>query len=70
MKFWDSSAVVPLLVAEPFQTRLVGLLDQDPIMLVWWATPVECTSAVARREHITMRGDGPERPGCGRAKSA
>lgn len=50
MKFWDSSAVVPLLVAEPSQTRLLDLLEHDPIMLAWWATRVECTSAIARRE--------------------
>ena len=50
MKFWDSSAVVPLLAAEPSQSRLLDLLDHDPIMLVWWTTPVECTSAIVRRE--------------------
>lgn len=50
MKFWDSSAIVPLLVAESSRTQLLDLLGHDPIMLVWWATPVECTSAISRRE--------------------
>ena len=50
MRFWDASAVVPLLVSEPVSGSLVALLEADPVMLVWWGTPVECTSAVARRE--------------------
>lgn len=50
MRFWDSSAIVPLLVAEPSRERLLDALDQDSIMVVWWGTPVECTSALARRE--------------------
>jgi hypothetical protein len=29
---------------------MLNLLEQDPVMLVWWGTPVECTSAIARRE--------------------
>lgn len=50
MRFWDSSAIIPLLVAEPARERLLDALDQDPILIVWWGTPVECTSALARRE--------------------
>jgi hypothetical protein len=50
LKFWDSSAVVPLLVAEPKQKRMLSLLDRDPAMAVWWGTPVEVHSAIARLE--------------------
>lgn len=50
MRFWDASAVVPLILSEPTTTGLLALLERDPVMLVWWGTPVECTSAVARRE--------------------
>lgn len=50
MKFWDSSAIVALLVDESDQKRARAWLDQDEAMLVWWATPVECVSAIARRE--------------------
>lgn len=50
MKFWDASAIAPLLVAEPPTGTLLAMLEQDPLVLVWWGTPVECTSAVARRE--------------------
>lgn len=50
MRFWDSSAIVPLLVIEPQRDRLLALLERDPEMLVWWGTPVECAAALARRE--------------------
>lgn len=50
MKFWDSSAVVPLLLPEAPADRLFDLLEREPVMLVWWGTSVECASAVARRE--------------------
>ena len=50
MKFWDASAVIPLLLAEPQRAALLGELERDPVMLVWWGTPVECVSAIARRE--------------------
>jgi hypothetical protein len=50
MKFWDASAVVPLLVNETPRDELLAVLGADPTMIVWWGTPVECTSALARRE--------------------
>lgn len=50
MRFWDASAVVPLVVAEAPRDALLALLEADPDMLVWWGTPVECASAIARRE--------------------
>jgi len=50
MKFWDASAVVPLLVAEVSTRRLQALAAEDPAMLVWWGSEVECTSALARLE--------------------
>lgn len=50
MRFWDASAVVPLLFAEPEREALLDALERDPEMLVWWGTPVECASAIARRE--------------------
>ena len=50
MKFWDSSAVVPLLITEPTTKALLTTLADDPAMLVWWATEVECASAIARLE--------------------
>ena len=50
MGFWDASAIVPLLVLESPTDHLLDLLEEDPAMIVWWGAPVECTSAIARRE--------------------
>lgn len=50
MKFWDSSAVVPLLVSETTTEQLGRLLSEDREMHVWWATEVECASTLARLE--------------------
>jgi hypothetical protein len=50
MKFWDSSAVMPLLADEPTRKAMLQLLQQDPQVLIWWGTPVEIASALARLE--------------------
>ena len=50
MKFWDASAIVPLLVADSTTPRIQALARRDPDMLVWWGSEVECVSAVARLE--------------------
>jgi uncharacterized protein len=50
MKFWDASAVVPLLMMETPSSRVRALAAEDPVMLVWWGTEVECASAIARLE--------------------
>jgi len=50
VKFWDASALIPLLADEPTRERLLKILEADPEMLAWWGTPVEIASALARRE--------------------
>ena len=50
MKFWDASAVVPLVMTEPTSKSVQSIALADPTMLVWWATEVECASAIARLE--------------------
>ena len=50
MKFWDASAVMPLLIAESTTRSMQALAAADAVMLVWWATEVECASALARLE--------------------
>ncbi|MCZ7589551.1 MAG: type II toxin-antitoxin system VapC family toxin [Gaiella sp.] len=52
MSFWDSSALVPTLTVEATTARMRDLLADDPAVTVWWATPVEIASALARRERI------------------
>ena len=49
MRFWDTSAIMPLIVREPRSDALRQLLEQDTGMVVWWATRVECVSAISRR---------------------
>lgn len=48
MIFWDSSAVVPLLVSEATTALREEQARADPAMLVWWGTAVECASALQR----------------------
>lgn len=50
MRFWDSSALVPLLVPEPSTRALQALYARDLEVAIWWGTPVECASAIARLE--------------------
>ncbi len=50
MRFWDASALIPLLVDEPARARLLAMLEEDSEVLAWWGTPVEIASALARRE--------------------
>jgi uncharacterized protein len=47
--FWDSSAIVPLLVTEARSDAAQRLLGADEEPVIWWATPVECQSALRRR---------------------
>ena len=53
MRFWDASAIVPLLITEASTRRLQALAEQDSDMLVWWGSKVECVSALARLERDT-----------------
>jgi hypothetical protein len=46
--FWDSSAIVPLLVPERRSTGLTERLGADREVTVWWGTPLECESALRR----------------------
>ena len=48
MRFWDASAIVPLLVSEDASARVEDIAAQDPAVTIWWGTPVECVSAFAR----------------------
>ena len=50
MRFWDSSAIVPLLVAESSSVAVMREFELDPEIVAWWATGVECVSALARLE--------------------
>jgi predicted nucleic acid-binding protein len=51
--FWDSSALVPMLVAESRSDIVAALLAVDEEPVIWWATPLECQSALRRRHRET-----------------
>jgi len=50
MRYWDSSALVPLIIAEDASDDIQRAFEQDPELIVWWGTEIECVSALARRE--------------------
>ena len=59
MKFWDSSAILPLCVNEPTSPLVRKTLKADEALIVWWATRIECTSALLRRARegiLTAKG--------------
>ena len=49
MRFWDSSAVVPLICQEKVSKQAVKLYDQDRQVLVWALTETEIISALCCR---------------------
>jgi len=50
VRFWDTSAIVPLLMDEDGTQAATAEFGRDPSMVVWWCTSVESVSAIARRE--------------------
>jgi uncharacterized protein len=50
VRFWDSSAIVPLLVVESSSAPVLREYERDPEVVAWWATEAECVSALARLE--------------------
>lgn len=49
MRFWDSSAIIPLCLKEQTSETVKRLIKADEDIVVWWATKVECLSALSRR---------------------
>ncbi len=48
MRFWDASALVPLILDQSRTARARELLTEDKELVVWWGSHVECASAIAR----------------------
>ena len=59
MRFWDTSAIMPLCLNEPQTSLIEKIAREDRFVAVWWATPVECHSAFARlkRENRLKTGE-------------
>ena len=50
MKYWDSSALVSIVVEEPWTPLLRTMRQDDPEQTVWCLSEVEIAAALARRE--------------------
>jgi predicted nucleic acid-binding protein len=48
VRFWDTSALIPLLVQQPSSARLRDIQRRDAAVAIWWGTPVEIASGLAR----------------------
>lgn len=61
MKFWDASALIPLCLQERETPSLKKLVRSDQSIVVWWASSIECLSALARlRREKVLSLDGEE----------
>lgn len=49
MRFWDTSAITPLIVEEPASPACRALYRTDAEFVVWTLTEVEIASAIFRR---------------------
>lgn len=50
MRFWDTSALIPLLSDEKTTDAMKGLLSADPNIVIWAFTPIEIASALWRKQ--------------------
>jgi len=50
VRFWDTSALVPLVLDEPASAACRRALRGDPVIAVWAFTRTELVSAIRRRE--------------------
>ena len=51
MKFWDSSALVSLLIVDTHSTRADAIVRADALIVSSFITPIEISSALWRRRH-------------------
>lgn len=49
MRYWDASALIPLVIAEPATKRVRSWIERDASIVTWAWTRVEITGAVERR---------------------
>jgi uncharacterized protein with PIN domain len=52
VKFWDSSALVPIVSDEKHTDEMKELFRRDPNLLVSFITPLEVTSAIWRKAGV------------------
>ncbi|MGQ0643154.1 MAG: type II toxin-antitoxin system VapC family toxin [Gemmatimonadaceae bacterium] len=70
MRYWDASALIPLIVAETTSARLEDLMREDPAAVTWCGSAIECTSALARLERDGALGAADVRAAIERLRQA
>jgi len=55
VKFWDTSAIIPLVLVESASARVRNWYRTDSEIIVWTLTRVELLSAIARRRREDSR---------------
>ena len=58
MRFWDTSALVPLLVAEQASEMVARTYREDRTVIVAWTTAIECVAAFARKRRENQISEG------------
>ena len=56
MRFWDTSALVPLLIDEDATSAMRARLGEDPDVVVWMLTSVELLSTIGRLGRTKLAG--------------
>lgn len=54
MKYWDTSGLASLLLTDTHSPLAAQSLGDDPDITTWWATFVECQSAIWNNERRGM----------------
>lgn len=52
MRYWDTSALIPLVVEEEDSHTMNQLYGTDDSVATWWGTQVECVSGLRRKERM------------------
>lgn len=50
MRYWDASALIPLIVDEGNSQPMEDVFEADGSVATWWGTRIECISAIRRKE--------------------
>src|SRR5688500_10790397 len=50
MRYWDSSALVPVIVKEPASDIVAKWLSQDPEIATWYLSATELMSTLCRKQ--------------------
>jgi hypothetical protein len=54
VKYWDTSALVPLIIDQESSDVVEKIADSDSDKSFWWGARVECSSALARLERESV----------------